>query len=156
VLLEELLYFPGRGLQGPFWCRDNLPKSKNPAFPNVVCKLQVLGKVPPELLTHSVSKATSLGHELLVDSGPLSDLDNKGVIELYSSETMHVSKQSVCKDISVPPVIFGTGQGEAVSEAVQLFGIDSEDLATPLKEGLNNRAVRDLDRNVDLAKLPVR
>src|SRR5437879_8204321 len=47
--------------------------------------------------------------------------------------------------MSVAPVIFGAGHGEAVAEPVELLGIDPIDAKTAFQQGFDDRALRHFD-----------
>src|SRR5882672_304038 len=49
--------------------------------------------------------------------------------------------------MSVAPVIFGAGDGEAVAEPVELLGIDPIDAKTAFQQGFDDRALRHFDRH---------
>src|SRR5262249_25520152 len=49
--------------------------------------------------------------------------------------------------------ILGASDREAVAEAVELLGVDGVNIETALEQGLDDRPVRRLDGNMDLARL---
>src|SRR5882724_5841036 len=54
--------------------------------------------------------------------------------------------------MSVAAIILGAGHREAITEPVELLGIDGKDHKTMLEQHLHHRAVRRLDRHRDLSR----
>ena len=55
--------------------------------------------------------------------------------------------------LGVAAVVLGAGDREAVTEAVELLGIDRKDLKAALQQRLDHRSARRLDRHRDLRRL---
>jgi len=60
-----------------------------------------------------------------------------------------IGAQAVGQHLGVAPVVFGTGDGEAVAEPIKLLGIDRMNLKATFQQRFNHGAVRRLDRHRD-------
>src|SRR6266853_6369215 len=56
-----------------------------------------------------------------------------------------IGAQAVGQHVSVAPVIFGAGHGEAVAEPVELLGIDPIDAKAAFQQGFDDGALRHFD-----------
>src|SRR6266536_625846 len=54
--------------------------------------------------------------------------------------------------LCVTAVVLGTSNREAITEAIELLGIEREDLKAPLQQQFDQRPARRLDRDRDLAR----
>jgi hypothetical protein len=66
---------------------------------------------------------------------------------------MHVGPEAVREHIGIEAVIFGSRDGEAVTETIKLFGVDGIDVEATLEQGLDDRAMWGLDGDMHLAGL---
>src|SRR5690606_14896390 len=66
-------------------------------------------------------------------------------------EAAGIRPQGGSHDLGVAAVVFGSGQDEAVAEAVELLGVDRIDIELTLHQRLDHWTVRHLDGDVDLA-----
>jgi hypothetical protein len=83
---------------------------------------------------------------------PLAQLDHQGIIDHKPAEGLPIGAQCTAEHTGVAAVILGPGDGEAIAEAVELLGIDREDLEGVIEQHLDDRSVRGLDRHGDLAR----
>ena len=54
---------------------------------------------------------------------------------------MPIGAQAVAQHLSVAPVIFGAGDGETVTEPIELLGIDRIHTKTAFQQGFDDGAV---------------
>jgi hypothetical protein len=64
---------------------------------------------------------------------------------------MHVGPEAVREHIGIEAVILGLGDREAVTETIELFGVDGIDIEAALEQGLHDRAMWGLYGDMDLA-----
>jgi hypothetical protein len=62
---------------------------------------------------------------------------------------MAISSQSIREHESVASVVFGAAQSKAVTESVDLFGVDGEDSDTTHQKCVNDRTMRFFDGDAD-------
>ena len=82
-----------------------------------------------------------------------SRLDDDRIGGGEQTEATRIGAQAGGHDLGVAAVVLGPGHGEAVSEAVHLLQVDGVDRKAALDQRLDHRAVRDFDRDIDLAGL---
>jgi hypothetical protein len=66
---------------------------------------------------------------------------------------MHIGPEAVREHIGIEAVILGPRDREAVTETIELLGVDGIDIEAALEEGLDDRAMRCLDGDMDLTGL---
>jgi hypothetical protein len=134
--------------------RHGLEQIQEPVRADVVSKLQHLWIIAPELVLQAVGEADVLSLELLVRARPFSELDDDGFGDGQPAECPHVGPEAVRQHIGVTAVILGPSDSEAVAKAIELLGVDGIDIETALEQGLDDRPVRRLDGDMDLARRP--
>src|SRR4030095_4465250 len=60
--------------------------------------------------------------------------------------------QRAAEHMGVAAVVLGTSHREAITETIELFGIDGKDHKTVLEQHLRHRAARQLARHADLPR----
>src|SRR5262245_4816169 len=101
----------------------------------------------------AVGEATALNLELFVGTRPFPELDNDGVGDGQLAEGPHIGAEAVRQHIGVAAIILGPGDREAVAKAVELYGVDGINIETALEQGLDDRPVRRLDGDMNLARV---
>ena len=88
-----------------------------------------------------------LSLEIAVGPGEFSQLQDQGILRLEAAERLRVGAQRRREDQSVTTVVLGAGHREAVAEPIELLRVDREDSKAVLQQGIDQHAVRRLDRN---------
>src|SRR6516164_3389680 len=133
--------------------RYGLEQIEEPGCTNVIGKLQHLRIIAPELVPEAVGETTALNLELLVDARPFSELDDNGLSDGKLAESPHIGPEAVRQHIGVTAVVVGAGDREAIAKAVELLGVDRINVEATLEQGLDDRPMRRLDADMDIARL---
>src|SRR6516162_5404572 len=129
------------------------PEIEDPLRAKVVDELEHLRIVAPELIAQPVGESDALRLEFFVDARPFSELDNERLNDDQLTEQMHVGPEAIREHIGIEAVILGLGDREAVTETIELFGVDGIDIEAALEQGLHDWAVWGLYGDMDLAGL---
>ncbi len=141
IALQQFAYRPladARGLAGR---GRKLPQLKQPCGANVFFEFlhggvtlllryrasRYLSAIAPKLLAKAVGKPVALRAKIACDAGPLAQLDNSGIEGRQQPEAVRVGTQGGGHYFGVAAVILGSGQREAVPEAIYLFRVDGVD-----------------------------
>ena len=81
---------------------------------------------------------------------PLPQFNDDGIGDGKRSEATQIGAQGRGHHLGVTAVVLGTGQREAVAEAIHLLRVDGVNLEAALDQRLDHGAVRDLDCDMDL------
>ena len=117
----------------------------------VVNRVEELRIVAPELLPHPIRQANAFPRQVLVETRPLPQLDDRRVGRFQPSQTVRVGTQRRGEYPRVPPVVLRARRREAVPETVELLRVDRVDGEAPLHQALDHRSARRLDRHADFA-----
>src|SRR5215472_15574818 len=134
-------------------CRYSLEEIEEPARANVVRELVHLRIIAPKLMLQAVGQADVLGLELFLYARPFPELGDCRVDPGELAERAHIGPETVRQDISIAAVVLCSCDREAVTKAVELFGIDRINVETALEQDLDNRPVWRFDGDMDLAGL---
>ena len=85
-----------------------------------------------------------------MDARPFAQLDHQRIVDRKTPEGLPIGAQRMAQHMGVATVVLGARHREAITEAVELLGIDREDLKPTLQQNLNHRPARRLDRHRDL------
>src|SRR5580704_13141368 len=110
------------------------------------------GIVPPQLVAHPVGQAALLLLELFVHARPFAQLDHQRIIDRQAPERAPVGAQRMPQHFGIAAVVLGARHAEAITEAVELLGIDGKHLEVTLQQHLDHRPARRLDRHRDLLR----
>ena len=66
---------------------------------------------------------------------------------MQAAEPMPISAQTVGAHTGIAPIVFGAGDTEPIAQAVELLGIDRVDGEAPIQQGIDDGAVRHLERD---------
>src|SRR5262249_6375631 len=89
--------------------------------------------------------------QLLVDTRPFPELDDERLGDAELAEARHVGPEAVRKHIRIEAVILGPCDREAVTETIELLGVDGIDIEAALEQGFDDRTMRCFDGDMDLA-----
>ena len=117
----------------------------------VVHRVEELRIVAPELLPHPIRQANAFPRQVLVETRPLPQLDDRRVGRFQPSQTVRVGTQRRGEHPRVAPVVLRARRRHAVPEAVELLRVDRVDGEAPLHQALDHRSARRLDRHADFA-----
>ena len=90
----------------------------------------MLRVIAPELLTHAAGQTGAFLLQVVRHARPLAQLHNHWLVVRQTPEGVPISAQAVGQHVSVAPIIFGAGDGETVTEPIELAGIDPIDAKT--------------------------
>ena len=135
------------------WCRCGFPEFEQPLGSKVIFKFEQGREVTPELFSQAIGEAVAFDAEVFGDARPLAQFDDDRVDEREQAKATRISAQGGSHDLGVAAVILGAGHREPITEAVHLFRVDRVNIETALDQRLDHRAVRDFDRDIDLAGL---
>lgn len=116
-----------------------------PGFVGAVTEVEELRGSEEDALPELVGECVEVVGEGLVEAGDGAQFDGEGIRRREVGKAVEVSAQGVGKDEGVEAVVLGAGHRVAVAEAVELLGVDGEDLDGGVLEGFDNRAMGDLD-----------
>ena len=130
-----------------------LPQLQNPFFRKIGIELEHLGVIALELFTQTVGIPDFIGSEVIGHAGPLAQLDDGGAGERDLMERAAIGPERRGQRLCVAAVVLGARRREAVAKAVELPWIDGVDLEAAIEERLDDGAMRNLDRNMDILRL---
>jgi hypothetical protein len=107
-------------------------QSPQPGLIGSRTQLEQLREEPMQLSPELIGETAQVFAECGIDTAELSESNHQGVVELELAEVMVVGTKRVGTNERIEPVVFGAGHGVPVSEAVELLGIDSEDMESTL------------------------
>jgi hypothetical protein len=125
----------------------------NPFFRKIGVELEHLGIIALELFTQAVGMPDFIGPEVIGHARPLAQLDDSGAGERDLMERAAIGSKRRGQRLCVPAVVLGARRREAVAKAVELPRIDGVDLESAIEKRLDHRAMRNLDRNMDVFRL---
>lgn len=102
------------------------PQGQNPFGRNVIAQLEQLRVVAPELLANPVAEAHAFLLQLLGQARAFPKLDDGRVADLHRPEQVPVGAQPGRGNAGIAPVVLGTGDAEAIPQAVELLGVDRD------------------------------
>ena len=130
--------------------RRDLPQVEQPLRSEIAFEIEHRRKIAPELFAHAVCKAVALGAKIVGNARPLPQFNDDGIGDGKRSEATQIGAQGRGHHLGVTAVVLGTGQREAVAEAIHLLRVDGVNLEAALDQRLDHGAVRDLDCDMDL------
>jgi hypothetical protein len=105
------------------------------------------------LLAHAIGQTATLLLQIVRHPRPLAQLYDDRIVDRQATKRMPIGSQAVRHHMCVTPIVFGTGDGEAIPAAIELLRIDRIDLKASLQQRLDYRPVRHL--NGDSHHLPL-
>jgi len=105
------------------------------------------------LLPQTVAESSELLPQVVVDARQLAELHDARVVGLHAPKGRAVGPQGVREDEGVAPVILGPGDRVPVAKAIELLGIDREDMHAALKQGIDDGSAGHFDGHRDAAGL---
>src|SRR3954471_17941752 len=99
--------------------RRHVPQRQNPLGCHVIAQREKLRVVTPELLADPVAQAHALLLEFLGQPRPLAELDHGWVPGQDAAEQRPIRAQPGSCDSGIAPVVLGTGDADAVAQAVE-------------------------------------
>jgi hypothetical protein len=136
ILLEPTSLVGGRCLE---------QQSPQPGLIGSRTELEQLREESMQLSPELIGETAQVFAECGIDTAELSESNHQRVVELEVAEVMPVGAKRIGTDEGVEPVVFGAGHRVAVSEAVELLGIDGEDMESTLEQRFDNRSVGQLE-----------
>jgi len=100
-----------------------------------------------QLSTELIGEAPELFLEFRIDAAQFSESNHERLVELELAEVADIGAKRVCQNEGIEAVVFGASHGMTVPEAVELLGIDREDVKPTLEQGFDDRTVSQLDGN---------
>ena len=97
----------------------------------------------------AVGGTPELSLELILETGKLTQPKQVGRVDLHALEALLVGEQGAGQHQSVPGVVFCSSDGETVTEAVYLLGVDSKDGEATFDKNFHESAPSDLNANGD-------
>jgi hypothetical protein len=98
-------------------------------------------QLSPELIGETAQVFAQCG----IDATELSESNHQRVVELEVAEVMPVGAKRVGTNEGIEAVVFGAGDGVPVSEAVELLGVDGEDIEPTLEQRFDHRSMGQLE-----------
>src|SRR5262249_42234544 len=132
--------------------RCGFPQIEHPILIQIA-KLEHLGIVAPDLIPQTIGEANALNLELLVDARPFPELDDEGLGNGQLAEQVHVGSEAIGEHIGIETVILRACDREAVTETVELPGVDRIDVEAAFEPGLDDWPMRRFDGDMDVAGL---
>ena len=129
-----------------------MPKREEPIVRDVIGQLSRLRIVPPQLLANPIGQTCALLLQFVGHARPLAQLDHHRIIDHKPAEGLAVGAHCTAEHTGVAAIILGPGHREAITEAVELLGIDGKDQEGVIEQHLHDRPVRGLDRHCDLSR----
>ena len=126
---------------------------ENPFFRKIGVELEHLGIIALELFTQTVGMPDFIGPEVVGHARPLAQLDDGGAGERDLMERAAIGSERRGQRLCVPAIVLGARRREAVAKAVELPRIDGVDLEPAIEKRLDDGAMRNLDRNMDIFRL---
>jgi len=133
--------------------RRDLPQVEQPLRSEIAFEIEHRWKIAPELFAHAVCKAVALGAKIVGNARPLPQFNDDGIGDGKRSEATQIGAQGRGHHLGVTAVVLGTGQREAVAEAIHLLRVDGVNLEAALDQ-LDHGAARDLDCDMIWAGTP--
>ena len=118
-------------------------QSPQPGLIGCRTELEQLGEESMQLSTKLIGETAEVFAEGEIDTAELSESNYERLVELEPAEVMPVGAKRVGTDEGVEPVVFGTCHAVPVSEAVELLGIDGEDIESTLEQSFHEFADSD-------------
>ena len=146
ILLEPTSLVGGRCLE---------QQSPQPGFIGCRTELEQLGEESMQLSTELIGETAEVFAEAEIDTAELSESNHQRVVELEEAEVMPVGAKGVGTDEGVEPVVFGARHAVPVSEAVELLGIDGEDIESALEQSFDDRSMGQLESHSASTRLPM-
>ena len=75
-----------------------------------------------------IGEAPELFLEFRIDAAQFSESNHERLVELELAEVADIGAKRVCQNEGIEAVVFGASHGMTVPEAVELLGIDREDV----------------------------
>ena len=129
------------------------PQLEQPVGPQVAGEFQHLRIVPPQLLANAIGQSAALALQIVGHPRPLAQLDDERIVDRQPTECVPIGTQAIRQHMGVTPVVLGAGDREAVSEPVELLGVDRVDLEAALQQGFDHGPVRHFDGDGNRARL---
>src|ERR671938_204888 len=125
--------------------RRQRPQIEDPLGRDVLVQLEELRVVAPELLADAIAQAHALLLQLLSQARPFPQRDHGGVAGLDRPEQVRVGAQPPCRDPGIAPVVLGTRKTDAVTQVLELLGVDRVDSEAAVEKRIDHRPVWYLD-----------
>src|SRR3954470_11487520 len=116
---------------------------------HIVAHLEQLWIVAPELLADAVREAHALVLELFSQARPLPQCNHGGIAGLDGPEQVGIGAQSAGRDPSVAPVILRPSEADAVTQTLELLGVDRVHGKAAVQKSIHHRPVWHLNRHRD-------
>src|SRR5262249_5802500 len=91
--------------------------------------------------------------QLVMHARPLAQLDHPRIVGRQAAKGVPIGAQRMPQHVGVAAVVLGTGNTEAITKAVELLGIDGEDLEPTTQSCLDEWPAPRLDRYRDRLRL---
>jgi hypothetical protein len=109
-----------------------------------------------ELLAQPTGEAPPLLAQLILHPRPLPKLNDQRILGRERPEGRLVGREGGGQYERIPTIIFGPRDRVAVAEAVELLGVEREDVEAAFEQRVDHRAPRHLQRDGDASGLPAR
>jgi hypothetical protein len=126
-----------------------LPQIKEPFGAQVLFEFEHGGKIAPQLLAEPIAEPISLGVEIVGHARPFTQFDDQRLSKSKLAEGAPIGAQRVTKHLGVTAVVLGARWREAITEAIELLGINGIDVEATLEQRFDDRAMRHFDGDVD-------
>lgn len=120
-------------------------QSPQPGFIGCGTQLEQLREESMQLSPELIGETARVFAESGIDTSELSESNHQRVVELEVSEVMPVGTKRIGTDKGVEAVVFGASHGVAVAEAVELLGVEGEDIEPMLEKGFDNGSMGQLE-----------
>jgi hypothetical protein len=101
-----------------------------------------LREKPPQLLAEPVGEATALLPEVVVDAGQLPQWQQPGILGIQPPERRPVRAQRRGQHEGIAPIILGARHAVAIAEAIELLGIEREDVDAAFQQRVHQGPAR--------------
>ncbi len=91
-----------------------------------------------------------IGAEVIGHARPFAQFNDRGFGERNLVECAAIGSERRRQGFGIPAVVLSAGRGEAVPETVELLRIDRINFETAVEQRLDDGAMRNLDRNMDI------
>ena len=147
----------GHGLHGQSlgvgWGRHAIKQCPEPRLVGGRAEGEGLGEEAVQLLSQSVAESPELLPQVVVYARQLAELDDAGVVGLHAPEGWAIGTQGVCEDKGVAPIILGPGDRVPVAKAIELLGINREDMNAAREQGVDDGSAGHFDGHRDATGL---
>jgi hypothetical protein len=146
IFLEATGFVRGGGLE---------EQSPQPGLIGSRRQLEQLREKSMQLSSELIGQTARVFTECGIDTSELTESNHQRVVELKVAEVMPIGAKRVSADEGVESVVFGAGDGVAVSKAVELLGVEGENIEPTLEQSFDHGSMGQLESHGASRWLPM-